>query len=291
MAYDSRYPLSGVRRATTAPQEALIARATRVFRADPRVLAVYLVGSFAVGNSDAWSDVDLQCVVRDDDVDDVAATWRGIVEAIAPTVSIQAFPFATGGACITVEWLHFDIVFHGASSVDGGRIEGMAPLVDKAGVLPTAPVPRPSRRREPFFPRPAVEHFLYMLGNMVSVIGRNEVVPASNGVIMARDLDLVRLLLAEQGWESTREHAAGNPFPFTKRLRPYLTEEQHALLASLPPLAAAIDSVIDGYVALARAFLPRGRQLARRTGAEWPAAYEAASVGYFERSLGVSLGL
>ncbi len=111
----------------------------------------------------------------------------------------------------------------------------MVPLVDKAGVLPAVPVPSPDPQRAPLFPRPAVDHFLYMLGNMVSVIGRKEVVFASNGVIMVRDLDLVRLLLAEQGWESTREHATGNPFFFTKRLRPYLTEEQRgAGVASAP---------------------------------------------------------
>jgi hypothetical protein len=100
---------------------------------------------------------------------------------------------------------------------------------------------------------------------------------------------LVPLFLAERGWKSTREHQLGNPFPFTKRLRDYLTDEQNQLLVALPPLEATIDSVIEGYVALARAFLPRAGRLAERTGAEWPEAYERASVGFFERSLGVSV--
>ena len=100
---------------------------------------------------------------------------------------------------------------------------------------------------------------------------------------------MVGLLLAEQGWASTREHTFGNPFPLTKRLRTYLTEEQNELLLSLPPLVPTIDSVIEGYLALARAFLPRARRLAAETGNTWPAAYEAASVSYFERSLGVKV--
>jgi hypothetical protein len=131
--------------------------------------------------------------------------------------------------------------------------------------------------------------FLYMLGNMVSVVGRNEPIPATNGVMMVRDVALVGLLLAEQGWRSTREHSAGNPFPFTKQLRGYLTDEQNALLASLPPLEPTVDSAIDGYLALARIFLPRARRLAEETGAPWPEAYEKASVAYFERSLGVQI--
>ena len=130
-----------------------------------------------------------------------------------------------------------------------------------------------------------------MLGNMVSVIGRNELVPASNGVILVRDLDLVALMLAEQGLATTREHTFGNPFPFTKRLRSYLTAEQNAVLESLPPLVATIDSVIEGYIALAEAFLPRAKRLAERTGTPWLGDYERASVQYFEHSLGVELDL
>ena len=291
MEYASRYSLSGIRRATTAPQEALIKRAVEVFAADARILGAYLVGGFAVGTGDAWSDVDLQCTIRDDAQESIKETWRAIIDAIAPTAYVQPFGTAIGGICITYEWLHFDVVFNPLSLVDPKTVEGVVPLIDKAGVLPPGPVPRPSRQGDPFLPLPAVQHFLYMLGNMVSVIGRNELIPASNGVIVVRDIDLVALLLAEQGWATTREHTFGNPFPFTKRLRGYLTEEQNTLLLSLPSLNATIDSVIDGYIALARAFLPRARRLAASTGTPWLSDYEAASVGYFERSLGVSLDL
>ena len=130
-----------------------------------------------------------------------------------------------------------------------------------------------------------------MLGNMVSVVRRNEVVPGTNGVIMVRDVALVGLLLAEQGLSTTREHSAGNPFPFTKRLRRYLTDEQNRVLESLPPLTTTWDSIIDSYAAMARIFIPRARRLAERTGVTWPAAYEQATVGYFERMLGADLGL
>ena len=61
----SRYPLTGVREATTAPQHRFIAHATDVLAADQQILAVYLVGGFAVGLGDPWSDVDLQAVVSD----------------------------------------------------------------------------------------------------------------------------------------------------------------------------------------------------------------------------------
>jgi hypothetical protein len=289
MQYDSRFSLEGIRMATTSPQEALIQRVVDVAANDERILAAYLVGGFAVGTGDAWSDVDLQFIISDEAEEDLRETWRDVANALARTAYVQAFGSAVGGVCITPEWLHFDVVFTPHSKAEPTSVEGMVPLLDKAGVLPSGPVAPPGRQVAPFFPIAAVEHFLYMLGNMVSVVARNEVVPASNGVIMVRDIDLVGLFLAEQGWRTTREHSFGNPFPFTKRLRSYLTDEQNALLESLPAVSATIDSVIDGYVALARTFLPRARALAERTGESWPVEYERASVRYFERSLGVDI--
>lgn len=291
MEYESRFSLDGIRSATTQPQRTLIDRSIQVTRGDDRILAAYLVGGFALGTADAWSDVDLQFVIRDEAEESLRETWSDVANALAPTAYIQPFGGVIGGVCITPEWLHFDVVFNPQSKVDPRSVEGMVPLFDKAGLLPSTRVPRPGRQGEPFFPRAVVEHFLYMLGNMVSVVARNEVVPASNGVIIVRDIDLVGLFLAEQGWETTREHSFGNPFPFTKRLRCYLTDEQNSILESLPGVNASIDSVIDGYRALARVFLPRGRDLARRTGDSWPSAYERASVNYFERSLGASIGV
>lgn len=291
MAPGSKYSLAGVRAATVAPQEALVARATAVLSGDERILAGWLVGGFAIGDGDAFSDVDLQCSVADEAVEDLTESWVKVANAIAPTVRISPFPGGIGGTCITPEWLHFDIVFNPRSALDPSTVEGMMPLFDKAAILPPGPVPRPDRRGDPFFPTAAVDMFLYMLGNMVSVVGRDEVIPGSNGVIMVRDIALVGLLLAEQGLRTTREHSFGNPFPFTKRLRRYLTDEQNQVLESLPPLEATWDSIIDNYVALARVFLPRARRLAARTGAAWPGEYEAATIDFFEQMLGVQVGV
>ncbi len=296
----SRYSLAGIRQATTAPHEAFIAKAREVLSEDERVLAAYLVGGFAVGMGDAFSDVDLHILIADEAADGMAAAWRDFVQGIAPTVSAEAFGAwnparprsqAIGGVCITPDWLHFDVVFRPASTVDAQAIEGMVPLLDKAGLLPSSPTQRPDRRGEPFYPEAAVSMFLYMLGNVVAAIGRDEPIPASNGVIMLRDVCLVGLLLAEQGLASTREANIGNPFPFTKRLRSYLTDEQNATLESLPPVAPSIESVIDGYVALAEIFIPRAKRLAEATGTRWPVEFERASVSYFEKSVGVQLAL
>ena len=286
----TRYPLDGVRAATIGPQQALLDRAVSVLGDDARVLAVWLVGSFATGEADAFSDVDLQCLVADDAAPDIERTWTDVVERISPTVRVTPFPGAIGGTCITPDWVHLDIVFHPAAAMDLSTVEGMVPLLDRTGRLPDATVPRPDRRGEPFFPSWLVEWFLYMVGASVGVVGRNEPVPGSNGVLVVRDIGLVGLFLAEQGLLTTREHTnPGNPFPFTKRLRPYLADEQNGILESLPPVGPTLDSVIEGYRAVAAVFLPRARALATATGSEWPAAYERATLAYYERGIGVPL--
>ena len=250
---------------------------------------------------DAFSDVDLQVLVADAAADELANSWTDLIHRITPTVQIQLLgtlnpatprqgPIA-GGLCITPDWLHFDIVFRAAGTIDAHAVEGMVPLFDKAGLLPSAPTLRPDRRLDPFYPEGVVSFFLYMLGNVVAAIGRDEPVPASNGVIMMRDIGVVGLFLAEPGLATTREHTFGNPFPFTKRLRRYLTDEQHAVLETLPPVAVSLDSAIDGYVALAEVFLPRAEHLAEVTGATWPAEYAHATVAHFERAVGVRLSV
>ena len=110
------------------------------------------------------------------------------------------------------DWLHFDIVLHARSEVEPMTVEGMSPLLDEAGLLPDRTVPRPDRREAPC-PEAAVDMFLYMLGNMVSVVGRNEPVRATNGVIMVRDIALVGLLLAEQGWRAPASTVPVTPSP------------------------------------------------------------------------------
>lgn len=143
------YPLTGVRAATMTPLHAFVEHATAVLRADPRVAAAWLVGGLAVGNADAFSDVDLQVLAAVPGVDE---WWREVVDALAPTVSVRPFRAVAGGVCITPEWLHFDVVFHPPGGVDPSTVTGMVPLVDKAGVLPAEPVPRPFVPGPPFFP-------------------------------------------------------------------------------------------------------------------------------------------
>ena len=211
---------------------------------------------------------------------------RGRRQPIAPTAYIQPFRQGAGGVCITPGWLHFDIVFHALSCVDPKAVQGMVPLVDKARLLPERAVPPPSVVRRLSSPW----QWWSTSCTCSATWSRSSGGTSSYRPPMVWSSCAYRPRRAAAGRARVGDHSGAQfrqPFPLHQTLAhlPHRRTEQP--LAFLPPLAATIDSVIDGYLALARAFLPRARSLADKTANQWPAAYEAALVSYFERSLGV----
>src|SRR5688572_5199374 len=92
------YSLEGARSATTDPQEQVVLRVVEVLGRDDRVLAGYLVGGFAVGQGDAFSDVDLQFIVADEGVEELRDSWISLLEDIAPPAHVEPFQGVIGGS-------------------------------------------------------------------------------------------------------------------------------------------------------------------------------------------------
>lgn len=277
----TRYPLTGIRAASTAAQLALLDHAAAVLEADDRILAAWLGGSFATGEADPWSDLDIHCCVEDDVAAGLAGEgWKTVLAKVTPTVlatSLQA-P-VIGGYALTPDWIHLDLVFRPRSAFDAGQhAAGARPLFDRARLLDDLP-PAPPVQIEPWFPRETVDFFFYMLGNIVTVVGRDDAALAMLGVLTVRDTCLVPLLLAERG--IVRRGGM-------KRLNYWLTTEQRLLVESVPPLSATVESVVDAQLHLARIFITRGRAHAARLGAEWPERLEAATLHHVEHGLGVA---
>jgi hypothetical protein len=258
-------PLAGFRAATTAPQEALLDRASAALAAAERPLAAWLVGRFATGETDACSELGLQFRVVDAAADDLRGDgWKAIVQRITPTVVATTFPQPLlGGDALTPDWTHRDLVFVPQSASAAASLTGIRPLFDKTGApLPPGPVPRLPIQGDPYFPAEVVDLSFDFLGNLVPVLGRGELLLATNGTIARCDSCLVPLLLTERGIR----RAGGQ-----KRRNPFRSPEQVRLLEALPPIMPTVDAVVAGETALARLVPPRGRALAARLGARWPA--------------------
>lgn len=266
----------------TAELAALIERAGRTAFGEERILAACLLGSFATGRADAFSDVDFHCVVEDDDAEWFRENWRPLAERMTDAVHTGVIPNMIGGLAITPQWQHLDLVFHPRSHFRQEDHPALWPLFDRTGeLLPAEPRREPPGDAEPYFPAQAVDFYLYFLGNLAVVLGRGELLLASSGAILTRDVGLVQVMLAENG-----VHKSDG----AKRLNRYLTDDQRAFLEALPPVAADRASVIAHNRVVAAEFIRRGRALADRTGAQWPVAFERATLDYLKRSLGVDFG-
>ena len=257
----------------------LIELATQAARGDERIAAAWVSGSLASDFADQFSDIDVHIAVREEDFGAFAeAGWADFVSGLAPTVLTRSFQSGRGGFAVTSDWMHFDVVVHRAGDqlFKGGA--GIRPLFDRTGgLLPKASATGSVRRGEPYFPGKVVEWFFYMLGNLAVVVGRDEPVLGTNGAVMLRDTCLVPLMHAEEGVVRT----GGN-----KRLRAFLTEEQHLLLEELPAVDATLESVIASYAATSNLFVTRGRALAHKTDGAWPGKLEEATRHHLRRSIG-----
>ena len=259
-------------------QQELIKRAREVLEADARVLAAHLIGSHAAGVADDYSDVDVHCVVADAEVDAFLADADRLLRDIAgPLVLVDAIPGVSGVLALSADWQHIDLVVHTETEYDPARYEAVAPMFDRTGSL-LRETTAPDRVRQPIvFPIDAVNLFFYFLGKLVTVLGRDELVVAHSGIVASRG-QLVKLMYAESGIR-----AVGG----VKRLNPFLSHEQRAVLEAIPAAGADRNEIIEANRYMTARFIERGKRLAEKTGAAWPQGLQDATLAHLHRHLDV----
>jgi hypothetical protein len=86
-------------------RDAWLVSTSRQLQGDERVAAVWLVGSLGQDGGDAWSDVDLALVVRDEDLDELAERRRSEFGRFGEVlVAIDAPNAPAGGAYLGVAY-------------------------------------------------------------------------------------------------------------------------------------------------------------------------------------------
>ncbi|MBP2354267.1 putative nucleotidyltransferase [Kribbella aluminosa] len=261
-------------------QQAVIKRAAEVLLADERVLGVYLIGSYATGAADRFSDVDVHLVVTDDSTDWYTEHWDDVLrELTGPTVLADRLPGMIGGLGITPDWLHVDLIVHPLAGFDRFQYDGVKVLFDRDGTLfPEGDIePQGGRPTEPYWPAGAVNLFFYFLGNLVTVLGRDERVVANQGIGAVRD-QLVALMLAERGVRRTSG---------AKRLNALLSDEQRAALEAIPAAGTDPADIIAANQYICRDFITRGTALAALTGNPWPAEFVDATLQHLRNHFGI----
>ncbi|MEU4192923.1 nucleotidyltransferase domain-containing protein [Kribbella sp. NPDC026611] len=256
-------------------QQRVIARARDLLPTDERVLAVYLIGSYGTGQADRFSDVDVHLVVTDDSADWFTAHWDDVLRKLTgPTVLADAVPGLIGGLGITADWLHVDLIAHPLASFDRFQYDGVRVLFDRDGTLfPDGDIPPAGGRSgEPYWPTRTVNLFYYFIGNLVTVLGRDERIVANQGVGAVRD-QLIDLMLAERGVRRTSG---------AKRLNALLSPEQRTTLEAIPPVDATPATIIAANRYISHQFLTRATTLAKLTNTPWPTPFVEATLTHLQ---------
>ncbi len=256
----------------------LFDRAARRLADDPRVRALWVSGSLARRDADAFSDLDLLAAVADADFDSFAGSWQSWLADITPTVLARAIPFLPGSFySLTPTCERLDVVLERVSRVPSSFFRARAVVFDRDGLdaqVP-APVPQPGPDRAKI--ETAIEEPLRYLALFPAALGRGE------------------LLLAQEGYGHMRRRISelflemNAPLPTTgvKHWRDKLHPEQYAVLEALPWPAATREALIDANIAVARALVAHGKPIAEKVGLPWPAALEAAVRAHLKRELGI----
>lgn len=275
--------MSTLARVTTGDdrQQQVIERARAILPTDERVLAIYLIGSYATGTADRFSDVDVHCVVTDDTLGWYVENWADVLRSFTgPTVLTDRIPgIACGGLGITPDWVHVDLVIHPLGSFDRFQYDGVRVLFDRDGTLfPDGDRPPVGGQPgTPYWPQQTVNLFFYFLGNLVTVLGRDEHIVANQGLGLLRD-QLIALMLAERGVRRTSG---------AKRLNALLSDEQRATLEAIPVAGTNPGDLFAANQYITRDFIRRGTALAKATGEPWPQPFVEATLAHLRRHFGI----
>lgn len=234
----------------------------------PGIRALFLSGSYGNGMADAYSDIDFVLVADEGASDAVATIWR---DAIAQTGDIVLWWDRTTVPvlinAITEDWTRTDVIILKPDQMGAQVQSSLKVLFDHSGIYDglaeAAKDTGPNLRKEKY----QFEEFIRILGLLYLAAGREEYITGVLGVFHLRNL-LVELLIAE----TNAPHRGG-----VLHLNRLITDEQQALLTSLPPAIPTRDAMISAHLAYAKAYLPRARKRALDIGVDWPEQFEAAT--------------
>src|SRR5580704_6663237 len=264
----------------TADQQSLIGALHLWLEAAPSVQAAWLAGSLGKGGGDQFSDVDLLLLVGDGAHAAVSNSLAAKLDAVVRPVLVNKLFGGRVLNIVTDDWQRFDLSLVEAAELARFNAAELTPLFNRSDHTP------PTREEAPYQTPPdallkLVQEFLRVLGLSVGAMGREEYQLALNGIDLLRRMTM-DLMLEENGVSPARRGGALHRNPF-------LTAEQRAELAALPPLSANRASLIETNGAFAAIFLPRSRRVAAQIGMTWPKDFEAATRRHLERGLGLEI--
>jgi predicted nucleotidyltransferase len=264
----------------TAEQRQLIDTLSGLLLSEAQVEALWLAGSLGKREGDEYSDVDLLVMAADGGASELSQRLTGRLSEVVEPVLVNRLYGGRVLNVVTDDWRRFDLSFIEPADLVRYDAMSLTPLFNRSGRSPPS-APSVAYQTPPERVVELANEFLRVVGLSVGALGRQEHQLALTGIDILRRLTLDLMLEENDVSPAARGGAL--------RRNPFLTDDQRAELAALPPLSADDGSVIASNRAFARIFLPRAKRLASRVGAPWPGAFEAATRRHLKSRLGSDL--
>lgn len=260
----------------TPEQDRLLQQLTGALTQDPRILGLWLTGSFGRGEGDRWSDIDLWAEVAAADQGPCVADYLKPRSGMPETVHVMAV-YGVIVSAVTPSWERYDITFLTRPQM-AGLDTGKARLLTGTPLPP--PAPRPPDTGAAARVEALVREFLRVEGLSPGAVARQEWLVMQQGCELLRTMT-INLMLEENAVPPTARGA--------KALNAFLAPDQRAALEAIVPPPAERDALVAGGAELTRLFLARARPLAERLGATWPEAFEAATRAHLKAALSLDI--
>jgi predicted nucleotidyltransferase len=115
--------------------DTVIARFAAACRADERVLAAYVCGSYAAGDADAFSDLDLGLITSDESHDNFVADRAAFIHQLGEPLFLESFNLPDVAFVILADGTEIELMMARAGKPPLLRGEPYRVLLDKAQII------------------------------------------------------------------------------------------------------------------------------------------------------------
>jgi predicted nucleotidyltransferase len=255
------------------PQLGLLEHVVEVLKANLRVRAAFLRGSFYRGQPDAYSDLDLFAVVEAADAEELLELGRSMLRQAGETLWVSALdPAPPRLRALFPGPLKLDLTIVTTETLP--PYEGWRILFDRDHLLRTRA--RSTQLFEPLQPEHVAMVCDQFWWNMFSSVGQ---IKRGQLWMALHLLDACRADLAQiMRWRRDPEHPAERYLDLERHLT---AEDQQALAQSLA--GYDLRAIAEALLTAADAFEPAAREVAARVGGDYPVALAHNTKQFFVR--------
>ena len=178
----------------------VVSRFVEACSADDRIVAALLAGSFARGDADGYSDIDLCAITTDDGFESVLAERETLIRRLGVPLFMETFGNDRNVHFILEDGAECELLCEPEHALARLHVWPFEALVDKRGILAGArfpfAAPDPAEQRERL--REVLTWFWHDLSHLIAAIGRDDLWWAQGQIEQLRR-DCVNLVRIRHG--------------------------------------------------------------------------------------------